>query len=163
MVTWGIWCVCVYMRVFLFRLSPRRTNLMNLQSELVEVFFTLVFKACLMSHFSLCVPILTTQFSMHVSRLRFINTRVLDFGFTTDSLITIYITGHCLHLRAWITSLWSCTRVTACARYLALSFVPAGLFLITPDLHVHILKRSGRVVESFCGNLGLFRGASGQS
>ena len=38
--------------VFSFGLSPRRINLMNPQSELVQLVLSiLVFKACLMSHF----------------------------------------------------------------------------------------------------------------
>jgi len=75
----------------------------------------------------LCMPMLTTRFSMQISRFKFIDTFELDFRFTTDSLIIIYITGHCMYLRAW-TSLWSCTRVTACARYLTSFYVLAGLF-----------------------------------
>jgi len=40
----------IYIRVFLFGLSLRRNNIINSQSELVQlVLFTLVFNACLMS------------------------------------------------------------------------------------------------------------------
>jgi len=55
------------------------------------------------------MPMLTTLFLMHVfdSDL-LIHMYLLDFGFTIDSLITIYITGHYLYLRAWTTSPWSC-------------------------------------------------------
>jgi len=57
---------------------------------------------------------------------------LLDFGFTSDSLIFIYVTGHCMYLYTWTTSLWSCTRVTACTRQLASSYVLAELFSDNP-------------------------------
>ena len=61
-----------------------------------------------------------------------IHVYLLDFRVTTDSLITIYITGHCLYLRTWTASVWSCTCVTAYARQLASSYVLVGLFSDNP-------------------------------
>jgi len=46
----------------------------------------------------LCEPMLSILFSMHAFRFRFIHMYLLDFGFTTASLISIYITGHYLYL-----------------------------------------------------------------
>jgi len=46
----------------------------------------------------LCVPMLSTLFSMHIFRFRIIDIHVLGFRFITDPLIFIYVTGHCLYL-----------------------------------------------------------------
>ena len=50
-------CVCVFMRAFLFGLSPRCINPMNPQSELVQLVLSrLVFNTCLMSlHMFICI------------------------------------------------------------------------------------------------------------
>ena len=65
---------------------------------------------------------------------------LLDFRFTTDSLIFIYVTGHCIYLYAWTTSLdhvhvW----LPEHANWLYLTY-SLGYFLTTLDLHVQILE-----------------------
>ena len=83
---------------------------------------------------------LSTPFSMHVFWFRFIDTHVLDFKFTNDFLILIYVTGHYLYLYAWITSLdhvhlW----LPEHANWIYLTY-SLCCFLTTQDLHVQILE-----------------------
>jgi len=74
---------------------------------------------CLCSRHNFQCMFFDSNLSIHVY--------LLDFRFTTDSLITIYITGNCTYLCAWTTSLWLCTRVLACTRHLSSFYVLAGL------------------------------------
>jgi len=63
---------------------------------------------------------------------------LLDFEFTTNFLVFIYVAGHCLYLYAWTTSLdhvhvW----LPEHANWLHLTY-SLGCFLTTLDLHVQI-------------------------
>ena len=83
---------------------------------------------------------LSTPFSMHVFQFRFIDTHVLDFRFTIDSLSFIYVTDHCMHLYAWTISLdhvhvW----LSEHTNWLHLTY-SLGYFLITLDLCVQIFR-----------------------
>ena len=64
---------------------------------------------------------------------------LLDFGFTTDSLISIYVTGHCLYLCAWTTSLDHVHVWLPEANWFYLTY-SLGYFLTTLNLHVQILE-----------------------
>ena len=86
---------------------------------------------CLISW--LCMSLLTTQFSN--SDLS-IHVYLLDFRFNTDSLISIYVTVHCLYLHACTTSLdhlHMCFPVHATWLHLTYAL---GYFLTTLDLHI---------------------------
>ena len=115
MVTWGIWwvgvcvcvCVCVY-EGFLIWTIP-----LTYQSHKFIIW------ACTTSFVHTCIyRMLDVSSRVYVylcSRHHFlcmffdsdlsIHMYLLDFRFSTDSLISIYVTGLCLYMYAWTTSL----------------------------------------------------------
>ena len=129
--TWVIWYID---EGFLFGLSTQRINLMNLQSELVQlVLFTFTPNILFDVTFTwLCVPMFTTQFSMHalfIQIYRYTCTWFRIYYWFSDFCLCFWslLVPVCLN---HIT--WSCTRVIAWARQLALAYVLVGLLSDNP-------------------------------
>jgi len=93
------------MRVFLFGLSPRRINLINLKFKLIQLVLSiLVFKALRDVSFYVCVFMLMTRFSIHT-----LSNRI--YRYTCASLIHWFsdfplISYVCLCSRHWSSVLW---------------------------------------------------------
>ena len=92
----------------------------------------------------LCVPMLSTLFSIHVSDSDLsIYVYLLDFGFTTDPLIFIYVTGHCLYLYArshhMIVYTCDCLSMPTGLSYVLVGLLSDNSEFSCPDLRVRIV------------------------
>jgi len=131
MVTWSIWYIYEGFLVWII-FSTYQSHESTIWAYTTSFVHTYIWRildvsshvyVCLCSRhsFNICFD---SDLLMHVY--------LLDFAFNIDSLVTIYVTDHCLYLHAWTTSLWLCTRVFACARHLASFYVLVGLFSDNP-------------------------------
>ena len=99
MVTWDTMCVC--MTVFLFRLSPRRTNLLNPENKLVQLVLpTFVFNTLL----DACITCLHNLSAWHTSRYTYV-CMCTPLGFILRAYWATFLTTPgpaCSDPRAWI-------------------------------------------------------------
>ena len=104
MATWGMWYIDESFLIWIIPLTYRSHEFIIW--AFTTSFVYLVFIACLMylSHAYLYLS------SRHRFPFMFSNSDLsiyvylLDFEFTIVPLISIYVTGHCMYLYAWITS-----------------------------------------------------------
>ena len=77
------------MRVFLFGLFSRCTNLMNPSTELIQLILPHLHNMLLDASFHAHVCMLTTRFSIHAFRVNFIDTRVFAYAYRLASFYVL--------------------------------------------------------------------------
>jgi len=134
MATWDMWYIDEGFLIWIIPLTYRSCE------SIIWAYTTGFVHTCIYRMFNVFIACLfvlklSTLFSMHAFWFRLIDVHVFTwFRIYCRSFNFFYVTYHCLCPLNDIT--WSCTRVSAWARHLALSYVLVGLHLTTLNSHI---------------------------